>query len=152
MRIKTIILLASLMFACGQRKENKQQVKPVVTEQTKQKEEKPYSNPALIFGSSFGEFFQSLYRNNFYKEMLAFTSIRTKKKFGSKLLHHYKNEFKFDYELGHLSNITQEGDTIFLTYTKAYRFATRHKVKIPCVLENDSIKLLLTNLRKNSFE
>lgn len=113
---------------------------------------KPFANPALVYGSSFGHYFQTLYRNNQYAMMLRFTSDKTKLKFGAQsLTMFYQNKFKFDFELGSLSNISIQHDTVTLTYSKTNQFATRRKITIQCVIENDSTKLLLDELISNPF-
>lgn len=114
---------------------------------------RPFGNPVLICGSSFGAFFQSMYRNNQFEKMLNFTSRVTKKKFGEqKLKAYYETTFKFDSDLGALSNVTINQDTFLLTYSKARQFATRTKITIPVVNENDSTKLLLNVLSKTPFQ
>lgn len=149
---KHIICIALLSFvSCKDVKQKQEHY--AVQEQPKQIQEKPYANPAMIYGSSFAAFFQSIYRSNNYALMLAFTSERTLNRFGkAKVLSYYQHGFQFDYKLGQLSNITYAGDTILLTYSKAYIFATRRKIVVPCVVEWDSVKMLLTSLGKHPFE
>ena len=115
--------------------------------------EKPFSKPNIIFGSSFGPFFQCLYRNNQFDRMMSFTSNSTIEKFTRKqVLNYYKHNFKFDYVLGNLSNINIEEGVTILTYANASIFATRRKLRIPCVLENDSVKIILNSLSAKPFE
>ncbi|MBP7808629.1 MAG: hypothetical protein KA163_05015 [Bacteroidia bacterium] len=150
---KAIIILLTLIFLLGcERRANKQTQVPVI-KQTERKSESPYSNPALIYGSSFGEFFQSLYRNNQFEQMLFFTSSKTINQFGrAELKNYYKQKFKFDYVLGHLSNMVMVGDTILLTYSKAHIHATRRKIVIRCLIENDTVKLVLNKLERTPFD
>lgn len=111
-----------------------------------------FSNPALIFGSSFGHFFQCLLRLGNYNDMLKFTATKTRIKFGSaKLLNYYQNDLKFDYELGGLTNTYTTGDTITLVYSNAQIMATRKLIRLKVIIENDSCKLLLSNLNSNPF-
>ncbi len=147
---KLVIFIISLALCNCQPKEVKQ--KQVIIKAAPNMEiEKPCANPTLIYGSSFGNFFQALYRTNQFETMQAFTSNKTKAKFGNQLLPYYQNEFKFDYSLGKLTNLSYRGDTVLLTYAKAYIYGTRRKVVIPCHVENDSVKIILNNLR-NPFE
>ena len=111
-----------------------------------------YSNPALIDGSSFGHYFQSLCRLGLYSDMLKFTESGTVKKFGrDQLLLYFKTKLKFDYELGKLTNIFNTGDTIMLTYSQSHIDATKRLIRIALLVENDSCKLLLHNLNDNPF-
>lgn len=127
----------------------------IVTQPTKAEKviERPFSNPAIIYGSDFGKFFQGLYRTNNYKGMLDFTSTETLNKFSSEqVLDYYKDEFKFDYVLGNLSNISMEEGITILTYNKASIFATRRKLQIPVIIESDSVKIILNTLSSKPFE
>jgi hypothetical protein len=149
---KLIILLVSIAL-CSCKQIEEEHVHEKIEEQTIRKAENLYANPSLIYGTSFGNFFQSLYRNNQFDLMLAFTSDRTIKQFGrNKLLKFYVHDFKFDYSQGQLSNIYHEGDTINLSYSKACIYGTRRKVVIPCCLERDTIKIILRSLSRNPFE
>jgi hypothetical protein len=148
-----VILLASVAILSCKPTEQREEQAIAVEQPCREVVEKPYSNPALIFGTSFGCFFQTLYRNNQFDLMLAFTADKTVKQFGrDKVLNYYKHNFKFDYRLGQLSNIFNEGDRINLTYSKAFIYATRRKVVIPCCLEHDSIKIFILSLSRNPFE
>ncbi len=115
--------------------------------------EKPFSNPILIYGNDFGTYFQALYRNNQFPQMVCLTSSITLNKFSrEQVLNYYKHNFKFDYVLGNLSNINTEEGVTLLTYSKASIYATRRKLRIPCVLENDSVKIILNSLSAKPFE
>lgn len=115
-------------------------------------EPKPYSNPTLSFGSSFGNYFQILYRQNRYKEMVKFTSHKSRKEFGDSTLEgFYENNFRFDFDLGKLTSIQKSGDTSFLIYSNAEIFGTKRKVVLKTILENDSVRLVLDSL-KNPFQ
>ena len=112
----------------------------------------PYSNPLIIYGSAFGEFFQCIYRLGNYEAMLKFTAAQTRIKHGSaKLLKYYRDELKFDFELDRLTNAYCAGDTITLVYSNAKIMATRKLIKLNVIIENDSCKLLLSNLNSNPF-
>lgn len=149
--MKHIVFLILLgLFSCEHT--DKRQTKIKSTQQ-KIEIEKPFSNPSIIYGSSFGSYFQSLYRNNQSQKMLCLTSSITLNRFTrEQVLNYYKNDFKFDYILGNLSNISEEDGTTILTYSKASIYATRRKLRIPCVLENDSVKIILNSLDNKPFE
>jgi len=153
MKKSIIILLTSIALFYCKPIEDKHQQATTIKQPKEVVIDKPYSSPALIYSNSAGIFFQTLYRNNFFDLMMSFTSDRTIKQFGrGKILNYYKHNFKFDYNLGKPSNIYNEGDTINLSYTHACIYGTRRKVVIPFCLENDSIKIILYSLTRNSFE
>lgn len=146
------IALLFLIGLCSCEHTNNQKVIFQISHQ-KTETEKTFSNPNLIYGSSFGSYFQSLYRTNQFEQMLCFTSSITLNRFTrEQVLNYYKNDFKFDYILGNLSNISLEDGTTILTYSKACIYATRRKLRIPCVLENDSIKIILNSLDNKPFQ
>ena len=127
--------------------------KPLKSTIQKTELEKPFSNPNIIFGSSFGPFFQCLYRNNQFDRMMSFTSNSTIEKFTRKqVLNYYKHDFKFDYVLGKLSSFSIEDGITTLTYSKASIYGTRRKIRIMCLVENDSVKIILNSLSHKPFE
>lgn len=145
----TVIFFVTL-YSCGQPAEQKV-IKKII--QPNIENEKPFCNPSIIFGSSFGQFFQALYRNNQFEKMMSFTSNSTIEKFTKKeVLNYYKRDFKFDYVLGVLSNINEEDGITILTYSKGSIYGTRRKLRIPCILENDSVKIILNSLSAKPFE
>lgn len=150
---KILLVFAAILILC--------ECSPIKEKQAKQQlgkpqmvvEEKPYSNPALIYGKSAGEFFQTLYRTNSYDLMMKFTAGKTIKQFGrNRILNYYKREFKFDYELGRLSNIYIENDVMYLSYCQSSIYGTRRKVVLPFCRQRDSIKILLKSLDKTPFD
>lgn len=152
MKSNTLIFLVLITF-CACKTESDKQTKPIVIPVTSQELSKPFSNPVLILGSSYGHYFQTLYRNNQFEQMICFTSEKSLKQFGKeKVLDYYKNNFKLDYELGKLSNLKTENGITYLTYTNATIQATRRKIVIPCLHENDSVKIILDYLNANPFE
>jgi hypothetical protein len=113
---------------------------------------KPYLNPANIYGSNFGSFFQGLYRLNKFDLMMNFTSNKSKEQFGIDVIrNYYEDKFRFDFNLGRLSNIIEIKDIIYLTYVNASIYGTRRKVVVCVMIENDTSKLLLTNLNNCPF-
>jgi hypothetical protein len=137
-----LILFVSLFLGC----KAKDAEKPVFVKEIRPEEIvlKPYSNPTMILGSSFGNYFQSLYRLNDYKKMMDFTSEISIKKFGKALiLRYYKEKLKMNFALGKLTAMQKIGDTTILIYSKATEFATRRKIVLNTVLENDTVKMIL---------
>jgi hypothetical protein len=118
----------------------------------KESVEKPYNNAVFVCGSSFGIFFQSLYRLNKHEDMLQFTSQKSRKQFGDKaILEFYRNNYEFDFQLNKLTSIhKKKGETSYLVYANAIILGTRRKVVLETVNENDSIHLVIRKL-KNPF-
>ena len=109
----------------------------------------PYANPFFIYGTDFGNFFQTMYTHGKFEDMLAFTSSQSKNHFGEDvILEFYKNELEFGYDIGKypLSNGTA-GDIIMINY-EADIMATKKIIRIDVIVENDSCKIVLpSNLK-----
>lgn len=151
MKHLTYFFLATIFF-CSCKTEPEKKSIPIVSTEAIQEPVKPFSNPSIIFGSSFGHYFQSLYRNNRFEEMLSFTSSQTINKFGSAaLLDYYKHNFKLDFNIGKLTNISNEEGVIYLTYSHSSITATRRKVVIPCIVEHDTVRVIILKLLQNPF-
>jgi len=110
----------------------------------------PYENPFLIYGTDFGNYFQTMFVHGKYEQMIAFTSKRSIDEFGEKrVLDFYKNELDFGYDIGGkpLSSGV-ENDMTVLNY-KADIMATKTIIRINVVIENDSCKIVLPSDLKN---
>jgi hypothetical protein len=108
---------------------------------------KEFENPFIIYGTTFGNYFQTLYKIGNFNEMLNFTSKSSIEKFGEdKILNFYRN-MDFAYEIK-LHSHNKNGDVTTLNYTAGI-IATRKMVRIDVVVENDSTKIVLNNL--NNF-
>jgi len=150
MKTKLSVLFVSLLVilsSCAEKESSTDYVVENVVETpqiVENNELKPFSNPVLIYGTSFGDFFQMLYKQGKFNEMLKFTSSGTISKFGSEeIVDMYKNmAFAYDMRL----KSTTGSDTIFLNY-EAGIYATKHMVRIPVVIENDTTKIVLYDLK-----
>jgi hypothetical protein len=93
-------------------------------------------------GSNFGDFFQTLYIQNEYETMLAFTSKGSVDLYGKEvILEHYKN-MKFGYKLGNLKKTKEENGLHTLIFISEIN-ATDVKTHMCVVIENDSCKVVL---------
>lgn len=150
--MKVILFIAVLFFTfgCQQIPSDEAENNDVATEK-KFASDKPFSNPAIIQGSSFGHFFQSLLRTGQYAIMLRFTSRSTRNKLGDeRLIDYYQKEMQFGYELGKLKTVIGH-DTLLLIYPEAQLQATRMIVKLKVLIEQDTSKLLLERLTPEPF-
>ena len=135
-----ILLLFLLLFSCT---DNSQ---PIVIGQvsyasTPEVVTKPFSNPVLIYGSSFGNYFQSLYRIGDFESMLKFTSSSSIKKYGKKAILERYEKMKFNYRLA-LTSTKKEGDITVLNYSSNI-IATRTMIRLRVAVENDTCKVIL---------
>jgi len=122
---------------------------PKIKDNNSLDENKPFSNPAIIYGSDFGNYFRTLYKLGKYDEMISFTSSQSIEQFGEEaIIEFYKNDLDFGYEIGkpHSKNIS--GNIITLNY-EADIFATKKVVRIDIIIENDSCKIVLPNKLNN---
>ena len=114
--------------------------------------DKPFANPVLIYGSSFGNYLQSLYRIGEFNDMLRFTSSQTIEKYGKdRILQFYQKEFTFGFELGKLTSKNESNKIITLNYSNSVVNATKTTIRMQVIVENDTCKILLPSLKPNPF-
>lgn len=143
MKKAILILVCSLvLFSCG----NKETKETVIVKPVKSIEAKvDFSNPAVIGGSNFGNFFISMVKTQNYDMALKFTSKESKNKFGTDVILAKYKSFNFNYKLGNASiSKVMVGDTLkyTLTYT-TNEYATGKIKEMTLIVENDSCKLVL---------
>lgn len=103
--------------------------------------QKPYSNPALIFGTDFGRMFQVYYKQGKFDTMLQFTSRQSLNKFGSSKIKEYYSSMDFGYNLK-LKSINKKENKYTMNY-QVEIFATMKILRIVVIVENDSSKIIL---------
>lgn len=106
--------------------------------------DKPFSNPSFMYGTNFGQYFQTLYRFGKYDEMLKFTSQESIKKYGKDKILDYYRSCDFGYKIK-INSRMQDDKYIILSYD-ANIMATNRVIRIKTVVENDSAKIVLNNL------
>ena len=109
-----------------------------------------FSDPAMIAGSSFGNFFISMIRTQNYEMAIKFTSKGSIKKFGRSTLLNEYSKFDFDYKLAQKS-MKRNGDSITMVYS-VNEYGTAKLKKFNLVLENDSCKLVVPDNIGNLFK
>ena len=102
---------------------------------------KPYSNPALIYGTSFPEFFKQLYRLGKFDDMLSFTSSKSIHEFGKEKILQFYQTMDWGYEIK-LKSINQKKDFYTLNCIATIQNTARTG-RMQIVIENDSCKLML---------
>lgn len=115
----------------------------------------PWNNPVLIEGSSFGNFFQSLYKIGDYDEMIRFTSEKSIKKYSVDSIKRYYQSVDFGYEMKLKSRVVHQNftvlnyESIILVYKSMlgskYDYYISKPTKLYVVVENDTCRLLLDN-------
>lgn len=150
MKTKSIILMFVTVMAlssCGNKKSHLSKVNPievnVVKIESVNLSTKEFSNPVIIYGSSFGNYFQGLYKVGQFDEMLKFTSSGSIKKYGKENIRKMYETMDFAYVIKLKSKTGT--DTVTLNY-EAEINATIKIRRIPVVIENDTVKIVLTNL------
>ena len=144
MRNYIYILLVCLITVSCDELEIKPVPGPLVTakDSSSELENKPFSNPALIYGSDFGNFFQTLYIQGEYETMLAFTSQMSIDLHGEDvILEHYK-KMQFGYKLGKPKKMYDEDGIKTLVYIAEIN-ATEVRTHLDIVIENDSCKIIV---------
>lgn len=106
---------------------------------------KPFSNPAFMYGTDLGTFLQVYYKLGKFDQMLNFTASESIKKYGKeKILNYYEN-CKFGYEIK-LMAMSGDGKYKILSYN-AKIMATNNVIRIKAIVENDTAKIVLDNLK-----
>jgi len=110
---------------------------------------KPFSNPAIIYGSDFMSFMQSLRKIGSYDLMVQFTSSASVKKLGKEKVKAYYEEKLTNMSKLKLTSVTSNSDgTKTLNYVNT-SVATKSATSVTIVIENDSCKIVLpTDLKK----
>lgn len=144
---KFIVIILTFVFlvSCGTSvKKEADKDTSVVLENKEADFQVDYSNPAIIAGTDFGNFFKILYAQGNFDEMLKFTSQSTFDIHGKdKIEDFYKNKMKFGYELGKLKSMNQEDGIYTLNYPNSNIMATKKVVRLKVCVENDSTKIIL---------
>lgn len=103
----------------------------------------PYSNPAIIYGSDFMSFMQSLRKIGDYETLFMFTATKSVAKHGKdKVVTYYKDRFTNMSKLELKGIVDNENGSKTMNYTNLSA-ATKIVAPITIVIENDSCKLVL---------
>jgi len=149
-----VVLLVILFASCDNNVEtlavgSEPQIMDTTKDNVSNEESKPFSNPAIIYGTDFGNFFRTLYKHGKYDDMIKFTSKESLDEFGEdEVRDFYKNKMKFGYEIGNPLSSNANGDYITLNYNGNI-IATKTVIRIVVRIENDSCKIVLPNKLKN---
>ena len=147
-----VLVLSAILVSCGQENvsEKTAELPEAVVTKTPSKSTiespvAPYSNPAIIYGSSFGEFFQMLYKTGKFEDMVKFTSSQSLELFGREKVIGFYKSMDFGYKID-LKSMNKDVDIITLNY-EADILATKNIVRMEVVIENDSCKILLKDIK-----
>lgn len=109
-----------------------------------------FSNPCLFAGSTLPNVYQRLWINGDYTMMLKFTSNESRSKFGDSALLDYFKKIDFGYNLKLKSRNFEEDGSQTLN-CEGIIDATRKVVRFRCIIENDTAKIIISNLSKTQF-
>ena len=102
---------------------------------------KPWSNPILIHGSSFGNIMQQLYLTGNYEMMLKLTAKESRVLHGDSVILRYYQHMQFSYPIQLVSH-SLKGNKYQLIY-KSKIDATVLRLKMIVIVENDTSRLVL---------
>lgn len=109
-----------------------------------QNDVRPYSNPILIYGTSFGNYFKTLYKLGDFDTMMKFTSKQSIKKYGYENILSFYKSTDFGYDMKLMSRRFVNG--IYTLNYNAAIMGTKKVIRMDVAVENDSCKLILDNL------
>ena len=105
-----------------------------------------FLNPFLnCQGASLGNFLNAYYLVGDFDTFFAFINNSSKKEFGYERLKSWFNRISFGYEIHAINIVDRKEDFGVLVYQTNIN-NTRGRLKLPFIIENDSAKLLLTNI------
>lgn len=102
-----------------------------------------FNNPVLIYGSSFGHFFQQLYKQGRWDEMIKYTSQRSINTYGVDSIKRYYQNSDFGYDMKLKSRLIVNNVS-----TLNYESMIGNKkaiTRLDVVVENDTCRLLIDN-------
>jgi hypothetical protein len=113
-------------------------------------EQSPLSNPVLMYGSSFGNYFQAYYKIGNYDLLMNFTSKESIDRYGYKNIINAYKKMEFGYKIKFKSMTNLASDEWLMNY-ETEQYATLKMLRIKVKLENDTVKLVINDL-KNIFQ
>jgi hypothetical protein len=146
-RLVALLFIHLSLIACNSElKETSYSASSLKADTSEPKQEKVFANPNIIFGSSFGAFFQSLYKLGKFEEMVLFTSKKTIDKYGKTKLKTMYQMLDFAFTLKLLNvNGTASDSVITQTYETTI-MATTKIFQMQVIIENDTTKLVSCSL------
>jgi len=145
------LILLILFFACVQ--PDKAIFSPDVKPDTQTIALK-YNDPVFFMGTgtSFPVYWQVLYRQGKFEEMVAWTSVQSIKRFSrNRILKYYQEELAFGYSFGKLTSQNLSDGMTVLNFANSVVLGTKRVTRFQVVIENDSCKILITHLKPNPF-
>jgi len=117
----------------------------IVNQTTNSQNFEKWNNPVLIQGSSFGNFFQQLYKQGMYNEMLRFTSKKSIREYGQDSILKYYSSIDFGYKMKLKSKIINTKTNVTTLNYESDIVGGKHITRINVVVENDTCRILLDN-------
>lgn len=96
-------------------------------------------DPIFYDGSSFGSYFQSLFKQGLFDEMIKLSDSKSRSTIGDSIIRGYYRNIDFSFEMKLKSKIS-DGNLIWLNY-ECQIDATKKIFRFPVVVQNNSCKV-----------
>jgi len=135
--IIVVVLVLVVLCGCENEPKKKEQIK---TESTPTKEKPLKTNDPIFYsGSSFGNYFQELFKQGLFDQMVEHTDSNSRATLGDSIIKNYYRNIDFSFEMNLHSTIS-DGNVIWLNY-ECQIDATKKIFRFPVVICDDSCKL-----------
>lgn len=132
-----VVLVLVVLCRCENEPTKKEQIK---TESTPTQEETVKTNDPIFYsGSSFGNYFQELFQQGLFDEMVELTDWNSRATLGDYIIKNFYRNIDFSFEMNLHSKIS-DGNVIWLNY-ECQIDATKKIFRFPVVIYDDSCKL-----------
>ena len=141
-----------ILYSCktGSKGENENKMQIVETLSEKQEYKASFNNPVIMQGSSFGNYFQAMYKVGRFDDMMKFTASSSINEYGSEKIMDVYKKMDFAYEIKLKSKNDNADGTITLNYEKQM-MATKGMLRMNVIIEHDTVKLIIGDLKKKSI-
>jgi hypothetical protein len=134
-----LVILILLSFgACTNELANKKESKTDI-EQKQNEEPLKLDDPIFYAGSSFGSYFQSLFKQGLFDELVELTDGKSRSTIGDSIIRGYYRNIGFAFEMK-LKSMTNVASITWLNY-EANIQATKQIFRFPVVVQKNSCKV-----------
>ena len=129
-----VILVLLSLGACKNELANEKESKTDI-EQKQNEEPLKLEDPIFYAGSSFGSYFQSLFKQGLFDELVELTDGKSRSTIGDSIIRGYYRNIDFAFEIK-LKSMTNAGSMTWLNY-EANIQATKQIFRFPVVIEQN---------------
>lgn len=142
----SIILIVSLLVSCHCSHSTKEKTTSTINNANIiDSSYAPFSNPALIMGSTLGEIIQQYYKQASWNKLLQFISQSSIENFGKDSIIDAFQRTDFGYEIK-LKSKSSINDTIGQLNYEILKFGTKGVLRMDFIIENDTAKVLIKRI------